>query len=443
MITTVRANWALLTGIALLMLGHGLQGTLLGVRANIEAFPTSVIGFVLSGFSLGFMASAFVTQRLVRRVGHVRVFAALAAVASAAILLHSLWPEPITWFVLRFVTGVCMSGVYIVTESWLNASAGNEERGQLLSVYMVVQLAFWAGGQLLLVAGDPASPTLFILVSVLVSIAVVPLLLSASAAPIVTVPRKFGLRDLYRTSPLGCIGMITVGLSQGAFYSMGAVFAQTIGFSIAQISVFVAATTFGGMLLQWPIGRLSDRFDRRRVLTIVTLIAALVLTLVLLFRLHDPVSLTIAFMIYGGMCLPMYSLCIAHTNDFLDAEQMVGASSALVFANGVGFTLGPLLIGPLMQATGPFAFIAAIATVHGALGAFAVWRATRRSAVPLDAQGPVVYLATTGAPTAVVTTIAQEEAAQDQGGQDQSGQDQGFQDRGAEPTAGNRPAPVT
>ena len=408
MLTTIRANWALLVGIGLLMLGHGLQGTLLGVRAVIEQFPNSVIGVVMAGYSLGFLASGLLTQKLVNNVGHVRVFAALAAVASATILAYALFAEPITWFVLRFITGFCMSGVYVVAESWLNASTDNAHRGQLLSVYMVVQLCFLAAGQFLLNVADPAGFALFILISILVSVAVVPLLLSALPTPMLSSPKKFSIKDLYQTSPLGCIGMVGVGVSQGGFYNMGAVFAQTIGFTVAEISTLMAATTFGGMIMQWPIGQLSDKLDRRMVLTTVSLIAALALMSTLLFGLDDPFSLSIAFFIFGGMCLPMYSLCVAHTNDFLDSEQMIGASSALVFASGIGMVAGPFVMGSLMQWTSPYAFIVVLAMVHSVIGLFAVYRSKVRESVPVDEQGQHIYMPTN--PSTITATLAQEEA---------------------------------
>lgn len=411
MLNTVRANWALLAGIGLLMLGHGLQNSLLGVRANLEAFPTSITGLVMSGYSLGFLVSAIITPRLVRQVGHVRVFAALAALASSSILAHAIWVEPITWFALRVVTGVCMSGVYIVSESWLNASTGNDKRGQLLSVYMVVQLMAWALGQLLLNIGDPLDFTLFVTVSILVSIAVVPLLLSSVAAPPLPTPRRFTIIDLYRVSPLGCIGMMVVGVSQGGFYSMGAVFGQNAGFSLAQISVMLAATTFAGMLCQWPIGWISDRFDRRTVLIGITFGTSLALLASFFVGFDNAMAFTAIFSLYGAMCLPMYSVCIAHTNDFLDADDMVGASGALVFATGLGNMVGPLVIGTLMQYAGNKSFVASIAICHAALGVFAIYRAIQRSAVPLDEQGQHVWVPS-ATPSPVVATIAQETAVE-------------------------------
>lgn len=417
MLLTVRANWALLIGIAFLMLGHGLQSSLLGVRANLENFPTAVTGLVMSGYSVGFLISAILIPKLLRQVGHVRVFAALAAMASSAILVHAVLVEPVTWFVLRLVSGVCMSGVFIVAESWLNASTSNAQRGQLLSVYMVVQLLFWAFGQLLLNIADPMGFQLFITVSVLVSVAVVPLLLSSVAAPIMPASRKFTIVDLYRISPLGCLGMCVVGFSQGAFFTMGAVFAQNLGMSIAEISILLAATTLAGMFLQWPIGWLSDHYDRRTVLMAVTMLTALSLAAVFIVGAEQQFALTVLFALYGGLCLPMYSLCIAHTNDYLDQDQIVGASGALVFASGLGNMVGPLLIAVLMQAFGNMSFVATLAVCHAALGLFALYRSLQRDTIPLDERGAYVYVPP-AATSGVVTAIAQETAVDQEETQD-------------------------
>lgn len=409
MFSTVRANWALLAGIGLLMLGHGLQGSLLGVRANLEGFATAITGLVMSGYSLGFLVSAVLTPKLVRRVGHVRVFAAFAAVASSAILLHAVLVEPITWFALRFFTGVCMSGVYIVAESWLNASADNSSRGRLLSVYMVVQLMFWAMGQLLLNVADPLSFGLFILVSIMVSLAVVPLLLSSVAAPVLPQTRNFNIIDLFKFSPLGCIGMIVVGLSQGGFFSMGPVFAQNIGMSLAEISIMMAIATICGMLLQWPIGWISDAYDRRTVLTVTTGLAALAAGGALLAGEQNQWLMTAMIALYAGLALPMYSLCIAHTNDYLDQEDIVGASGALAFASGIGTMIGPLLISFLMQFFGDMSFLSTLMFAHAGLGLFALYRSTQRDAVPLEEQGSHVYVPP-AATSPYITSIAQEEA---------------------------------
>lgn len=423
MLHTARAHWALLAGIGILMLGLGLQNSLLGVRANLENFPTAVTGLVMSGYAIGFITSAIFVPKLLRQVGHVRVFAALSALASSAILAHVVVIEPVTWFVLRLITGFCMSGVFIVAESWLNASTKNEERGQLLSIYMVVQMFFWALGQLLLNIADPGGFLLFIAVSVLVSIAVVPLLLSSVASPIISTPRHFSFFDLYRISPLGCVGMVAVGLCQGAFYSMGAVFGQNIGLSVAEISILLAVATLGGMALQWPIGYVSDRFDRRLVLIGVTMMAAIAMALILIVGTENQIVLTVLFGIYGGLCLPMYSLCVAHTNDYLEPDQIVGASGALVFSTGLGTMIGPLSISIFMQLFGSLSFVATLMVCHAALGIFAIYRMSQRGSLPLEEQGAHVFVPP-AATSGVATTIAQEtalESALEQGESENAG----------------------
>jgi MFS family permease len=407
MLKTVASNWALLLGIACLVLGHGLQNTLLGVRASLEGFPTSITGLIMAGYSIGFLVSAVVTPKLVANVGHVRVFAAYTALASSAILAHSILVEPVAWFFLRFVTGVCISGAYVISESWLNRAATNENRGSLLSIYMVVQLSAWAGGQLLLNLADPSGFELFITVSVLISIAVVPLLLTASPAPAIAPVRRFGLLELYRSSPLGFIGMIATGLSQGAFFGLGAVFAGAAGLGLAEISYFMALAIVGGVLLQWPIGRLSDKLDRRRVLTGTTIVAGLATLVVALVGTGDFRLVTGAFFVYGGMCLPMYALCIAHTNDNLAADDMVAASGTLVLIVGIGMVLGPPLAAVAMDFQGPKGFALFFAIVHLGLGAFALWRMTRRAAVPMEAQGQHIYAPQ---PSPVSSALVQEAA---------------------------------
>ena len=411
MIKTVTSNWALLLGIALLVLGLGLQNTLLGVRAGIEAFPTALTGLIMSGYSIGFLLSAVFTPKMVANVGHVRVFAALTAVASCSILAHSIMVEPLSWFAFRFVTGFCISGAYVITESWLNKSATNENRGSLLSVYMVVQLSAWAGGQLLLNVADPGGFALFITASILLSLAVVPMLLTASPAPALAPARHFSLKKLYRSSPLGFVGMFGVGLSQGAFFGMGAVFAGAAGLPIAQISFFMALTIIGGVLLQWPIGKLSDLFDRRKVLIANTLVAGLATGFVGIVGTADFTVVAAAFFVYGGMCLPMYALCIAHTNDHLDNEDMVAASGSLVLTAGIGMVIGPLLAAGGMDLRGPAGFALFLAVVHLGVGGFGLYRMTRRASLPAEAQGQHIYVSQ---PSPIAQALAQEAAVENQ-----------------------------
>ena len=272
--TAIASSWALLLGFGILMLGDGLQGTLLAVRAYREGFPTAVTGLVMSSFYAGFLGGTLWAPGIVRRVGHIRVFAALAALASAGILVHAAFVHPVAWVALRLLSGFCFSGLYIVAESWLNDSASNQTRGQLLSVYMVITYLAVGGGQLFLNLADPVGYPLFVLTSVLISVAVVPLLLSATPAPRFEESNSVKLSDLYRISPLGVFGMFAVGLVTAAIFSLGPVYAGLLGLDTAGISYFMLAPVVATVLLQWPIGRLSDRFDRRLVILVVTVIAS-------------------------------------------------------------------------------------------------------------------------------------------------------------------------
>ncbi|MFQ5784336.1 MAG: MFS transporter [Alphaproteobacteria bacterium] len=405
--SAIAASWALFFGIALLMLGNGLQGSLLGVRATLEGFSTGVTGVVMSGYFVGFLAASTLAPRILARVGHIRVFAALASLASTAALLHAVFVDPTTWFAMRLVTGFCVAGLYVVAESWINDRATNETRGQLLSVYMVIVMGGMGGGQLLLNLAAPAGYDLFILVSVLVSIALVPILLTVAPAPSFDAPARVGLRQLYAISPLGVLGVMGTGLSNGALVGMGAVYAGLAGLSLAEVSLFMAAAFAGAVALQWPIGRLSDRFDRRRVLTMVTFLAALAaLAAAAIPGLAGPTLLALAAL-FGGLSFPMYALCIAHTNDYLEPEQMVGASAGLVLAAGVGAMLGPFTAAQAMALFGPAGFFWFLAAAHAAIGVFAVWRMTEREACPLDEQGPCVMMTRT---TPYAAGLAVEEA---------------------------------
>ena len=404
MLAVVRSTWALLLGIAVLMLGHGLQSTLLSLRAG-QQFGTAVTGIVMSGYFVGLIVGALLTPRLVAHVGHVRVFGALVSLASTTILFQSLLVEPMVWFLMRLVTGICFCAGYIVAESWLNGRADNDSRGRLFSIYMVIQLGGFAGGQFLLPLADPAGQTLFIVVSVLVSLAAVPILLSDNPAPAMAPYNSFGLVRLFRVSPLGFAGVVGVGLSQAALFAMGPVFAAEIGLGTAAISSLMAAAVLGGVCLQYPLGRLSDRFDRRTILTAVTLLAALAIVGVAVAPTLPLPVLLAAFFLFGGLSLPLYSLSVAHINDFLDAREVVGASSALLLANALGCVVGPSAAAFAMHG-GARGFVLYLVCVHLGLGGYALWRMTRRAARPLEAQGPTVFV------TATAATVAQEERQQ-------------------------------
>jgi MFS family permease len=411
MLAAIKSAWALFVGLGMLMLGNGLQNSLLGIRAGQENFTTEATGLIMAFYYIGLLAGAFVTPKVVAKVGHVRVFAALASTASTAALLHAVFVDPWAWGAMRAVTGFCYAGLYIVAESWLNDRATNETRGTLLSVYMVVVLGGLAASQFLLNLADINSFVLFVLASALVSMALVPISVSANPMPDFTAPEPLGLRALYHTSPLGLVGALGTGMANAAIYSMSAVYAGTAGLPVSQIAIFVSASILGGMAFQWPIGRLSDKLDRRRVLTAVTFAAALAALAAGAVAGGEPTALYAMMFLLGGMSLPMYSLCIAHTNDYLTPKQMVSASGALMMVGGAGAVFGPIAVSLLMREMGPGGFFACVSAVHAAIGVFALYRMTRRAALPLEEQGASVPVAST---VAAATATLPVDAIRDQ-----------------------------
>jgi len=390
----VTNSWALLLGMAFIMLGNGLQGSLLGVRAMIEGFSVSVTGLVMSGYFLGLVAGSIIVPKIIRRVGHVRTFGALASLASVSILVHLVLIDPWVWWVMRVCTGFAYAGLYIVTESWLNDAAENETRGQLLSLYMLITLGGMAGGQFMLNISSPEDITLFILISVLVSIAVIPILISAARTPAFESTESVSVMQLFRVSPLGVFGIFGSGMASGSIFGVGAVFATRAGFSIREVSFFMGCLILGAILLQFPIGWLSDKLGRRKIIVLTCFLGALVFFALSAAALRGG-ALYLLIALAGGLTLPLYSLCIAYTNDHLNASQMVAASGALVLANGLGASLGAPTTAFVMDFVGPEGFYQSIGFALTLICLFAVWRATRRQAIDLEQQGEFVAVAPT------------------------------------------------
>ncbi|MGH1481529.1 MAG: MFS transporter [Geminicoccales bacterium] len=401
MIAAISSSWALFLGMALLMTANGLQGSLLGLRASIEAFPTTVTGVLMSAFYLGFLAGSMMTPSMVVRVGHVRVFAALASLASTAILIHAVVVNPVSWGMMRLVSGLCYAGLYVVAESWLNEKATNENRGQLLSVYMVISMGGMAVGQGLLNVGDPGHADLFILVSILVSLALIPMLLSVNRGPVMDAPAPISIKEVYQSSPTGVVACLMIGILQGGAFSMGAVYGELLGLSVPALSLFMSALIIGGVLFQWPIGRISDRYDRRLVLMVVTFVGTALAVIAGLAALSFQALLGVTFL-YGGMMVPMYSIAIAYANDHLKPDQMVAASGTLVLVGGIGAFIGPTLVAGAMDLWGPKGFFWSLASIHVGLGVFILYRMTQRAALPAEEQG--IY----GAMPARATLVAGE-----------------------------------
>lgn len=378
MLKVVATSWPLLLGVMLLMIGNGMQGTLLGIRGTIEGFKTFELSVVMSSYFAGFLGGSLLVPGMIRRVGHVRVFAALGSVISAVLVLYPVLPHWEIWAALRVLIGFSFCGVYITAESWLNNAASNETRGQALSAYMIVQMIGIITAQVLLNAASPASFALFVIPSVLVSFAFIPILLADTPAPTFESIRPLSFPKLWRLSPLGCMGMLLTGGIFAAMFGMSAVWGSKSGLSVKQISMFVGAMYVGGLVLQYPIGWMSDRHDRRKIILALSAIAGVVMLLAGLFSLPFWALLGVA-MVLGGVANPLYSLLIAYTNDFLTKEDMAAASSGLLFLNGLGAIFGPLVTGWIMETVGPYGFFHFIALNFLALAAYAAWRMTRRA----------------------------------------------------------------
>lgn len=335
----------------------------------------------------------------------------MSAIASVAILLHSLFVNEAAWWVMRFVTGFCYAGIFVVAESWLNERAPQQTRGQVLSLYLGVTFAGMGGGQLLLNLASSRAADLFMLVSVLISLAVVPLLLRATPLPAVETSRRVSLRRLATASPLGVFGVLIAGIANGTIFGMGAVFARRAGFSVIDTSLFMALLILGAALLQWPIGKLSDVIDRRKVITGVTIGAAIACVFASRITGIGSAGTAALVALTGGLSLSVHSLSLAYTNDYLEADEMVGASSGLVLLLGAGSVAGPVLVGGALGLFGPPGFFLWLTLCHLALAVFALWRMTRRDATPVSEQAPYVPAPLQG--TKISTAVAEEASVQD------------------------------
>lgn len=391
MIKIIANCWALFLGMALIMLGNGLQTSLLGVRASIENFSTTITGFMMSGYFFGLIMGCKTTPILVKRVGHIRIFGALASLASTSILLQAIFIDPFLWWAMRFVTGFSYAGIYIVAESWLNESATNRTRGKLLSFYMLISFAGMAGGQLMLNLSPPSSFELFLLSSLMISLAVIPILVSVSRAPQFETSEKISIFQLYKVSPLGVIGMVVSGMVIGAVYAMGPVFATNIGMSVKDVSFFMTMIILGGFLFQYPLGWLSDLIGRRKIIILSCILG----TSISVFAFNLSTDDTIFFFgiaCVGGFSLPLYSLCGVHINDYLNPTQMVAASGSVVLLSSFGAAIGSPLTATAMDVFGSNAFYGSIAMMLASICVFSLWRKTKRPEAGVEEAGDFIVM---------------------------------------------------
>jgi MFS family permease len=360
------------------MLGNGLQGTLLGVRGKIEGFSAVEMSYVMSAYYLGFLFGSKMAPEMIRRVGHVRVFAALGSIISAVLVLYPIAPDWMLWAAMRVAIGFSFAGVYITAESWLNASATNETRGQALSAYMMMQMLGIMASQALLNFRDPAGFDLFVISSVMVSIAFTPILLSAGQAPSFERIAAMPMRRLFAASPLSFVGIFLIGGIFAAQFGMASVWASEVGLSVRNLSYFVGAIYLGGLVLQYPVGWASDRMDRRQMILVLAVVGAAVTLAAVMVPWTMAFLIAVAFL-SGGVTNPLYSLLVAYLNDYLEGPEMAGASAGLMFVNGLGAIGGPLVTGWFMQQFGPKGYFLIMALLFAAIAGYAAWRMSRRT----------------------------------------------------------------
>ncbi len=401
MLKVLATSWALLLGLLLLMVGNGMQGSLLGIRGTSVGFSTYEISYVMSAYFVGFLFGSRMAPEMIRRVGHVRVFAALGSLISAVLIIFPVLPDWVAWAVMRALIGFCFSGVYVTAESWLNNTATNETRGQAMSLYMIVQMIGIITSQALLNIPDPSGYALFILPSVLVSLAFTPILLAATPAPVFETIRPLPFSQLFRISPLGCAGMLVTGGIFACMFGMAAVWGSMIGLTVREITIFIAAVYVGGLVFQYPIGWASDRMDRRKLILGVSVVGAVAMLATFVLTLPY-VALVGAAIILGAVINPLYSLLIAYTNDHLTNEDMAAASAGMIFLNGLGAIGGPVVAGWMMAQVGPGGFFLLMGLLFSVLATYAAWRMTRRAAAPAGAGfAPIVPSASAMAVEAV------------------------------------------
>ncbi|SHG65683.1 Predicted arabinose efflux permease, MFS family [Cognatiyoonia sediminum] len=406
MIQVFNASWALFLGMFMLMIGNGLQGTLLGLRGELEGFSTFELSVVMSAYFVGFLFSSRTTPLLIQRVGHVRVFAALGSTVSAVLILYPVLTEPWAWTIGRVIIGFCFCGVYITAESWLNDASSNETRGKALSIYLMVQMAGIVAAQYIITQGDVSGFVLFIIPSVFVSLAFAPILLSIRPTPAFEQAKSMTMRELVSASPLACVGMFLLGGIFSAQFGMGAVYGTQAGLSVSQVSLFVSVIYIAALVAQWPIGWLSDRIDRRILIILTTLVGGLGGLIAFIWTGNFAIILVSAALV-GGTSNPLYALLIAYANDYLEKEDMAAAAGGLLLINGVGAIAGPLIVGWMMETIGAEGFWLFTASLMLGVAGYAAWRMIQRPRGELDLEA-VSYVPVSAATTQVAAEIAQE-----------------------------------
>ena len=386
----LKNSWALFLGMGFIMMAYGFQGSLLGVRAVQEEFSLTSTGFMMSGYFVGYFIGAATIPNIISRVGHIRVFAAFASLASLVILVHSIIINPLVWFLLRVLTGISMVCIYTVAESWLNDRSSNKNRGSVLSIYMVILYGTMGFGMFLLNFSSPKNFQPFILISVITSAALIPILLTKKKPPTFKRIKAMSVKNLYEASPLGFVSSFFYGTIQSALFTLLAVYASSMNFTILEISIVTFLLAVSGAIAQFPIGKLSDIYDRRKVLVVSTFGAALFAIIAILVsrQMYLPEGLAtsktwfyIFFILFSFCSLPMFSIILAHTNDNISKEKFVAAGAGLQFLFGLGAISGPFLCSVFMDWVGPNGFFVFLFFFHSIIGLFGIYRMGVRQTV--------------------------------------------------------------
>ena len=386
----LKNSWALFLGMGFIMMAYGFQGSLLGVRAVQEEFSLTATGFMMSGYFIGYFIGAATIPNIISRVGHIRVFAAFASLASLIILIHSILIHPFIWFLLRVLTGISMVCIYTVAESWLNDRSSNKNRGSVLSIYMVILYGSMGIGMFLLNFSTPKNFEPFILVSVITSVALIPILLTKKKPPTFKKINVMSFSELYKSSPFGMVSSFFYGTIQSALFTLLAVYGTSMNFTIFEISIVTFLLAISGAVAQFPVGKISDVYDRRKVIIASTFGAAIfaLITIFVSGQMYLPDGLATSkkwfylfFILFSFCSLPMFSLILAHTNDYITKDKFVAAGAGLQFTFGLGAMSGPFLCSIFMDLVGSNGFFIFLFFFHSLIGAFGIYRMRVRETV--------------------------------------------------------------
>ncbi|MGB7204772.1 MAG: MFS transporter [Anderseniella sp.] len=415
MIMGLRSIWPLFLAILFMSIGNGLQGSLVGVEASNNNFSSTTTGIIASGFSLGLFISALITPNAVRSVGHIRVFAAYASVLSTAVLLIPVYVNPLWWFVMRLLIGFCAAGLAIVIETWLNEGSSNNDRGKILSLYMLLYYCGAGVGSLALLIEDESGFVRFIVVSAVMSLSLVPIALTRVSTPVMGQPRHISINEIFVASPLAVVAAIANGLGQSAFFNLGALFGVMNGMALSYVSLMMAIAPLAVLLSQMPVGWLSDRYDRRVIIAFLSMIAGGVALVTVFVPTSQAIAIIALVAIFGGLSMPLYSLAIAHANDKLNKDQMLAAGSKLILLYGVGAIAGPSVAGGFMQVFGASGFMMFLMATYGFLGIYALYRMTQSEALPPSETGDLVPVTPMATPLTAMSIAEEMDETSSQG----------------------------